>query len=634
MKKAYYLVLICFLPILSFGQASVDEETGNKYFDLFDYETAIKHYKKTTKLTLQGKRNLEASYKRTERFVECEAVAKEIVNLPEHNSNDVFNYVSILRMNKKYEESEAWMKEYESLVGSDQRILANRFTQSRINDLLVDQGNMNVMNLGFNSENQEFAPMYFGDKLVYTAAGMTSEPENQVNNITKQNFLRLYVLDTNDLNSMRRTYFNNQLMGKYNEGVACFSKDQNLMFFSGNDVTEAEKNQKINVQLYYVKRDSLGSWGSPMPFPYNDRRFSFGHPYLSEDGKTLFFSSNKEGSLGGSDIWKCTLNGDTWSEPMNLGNHVNTESNEFYPFFISKTNSLFFASEGRGGLGGLDVFVIEMKDNNFDFAQNLGAPLNSSFDDFSFVSNDDCSEGYFASNRQGGKGGDDVYRFAITHNWEIPKSYRTIGGRVTDENGNAIANAVIYIHDTKDSLMSSVVSDDRGYYETKFEHGEEDSIQTKSIFGVIQKSIVFETDSTYAEYNFIFKIPKKLKDLSDYKRKGNSVYFHTAKWDLTTNGKLTLDYYAKCLLEDATLKVEINAFADMRSTVELNTYLSKMRMESARNYLLSKGVPASQLIGNYYGATTTGVDLNDQKCECTETKLELCRRADMKLLRE
>jgi len=95
-----------------------------------------------------------------------------------------------------------------------------------------------------------------------------------------------------------------------------------------------------------------------------------------------------------------------------------------------------------------------------------------------------------------------------------------------------------------------------------------------------------------------------------------------------------LDYYAKSLLGDATLKLEVNSFADKRSTPELNIYLSKMRMQSAINYLVSKGVPVDRIIGNYYGATTEGVDLNDQKCKCTEEKLELCRRADMRLLRQ
>lgn len=632
MQNILLALLLILISNPSWNQNS-KEEVGDKYFRLFEYQKAIDNYEKEPKLSIDGQRNLRMSYSRLEKYNECEALAAKIVSNPAHNSEDIFEYVSILRTNKKYDASQEWMQKYEALVGNDQRIMADHMIRGRITDLMVDQGTMKVENLGLNTELAEFAPVFYGGKFVFTGASIFQAQENLTNNAPKQNYLRLFVLDTNELNSIKRVFFNEKVAIKYNEGVACFSSDLKTMVFSGNDIATVELGKKINVQLYFVQNDSLKGWGEPVPFKYNDSRYSFGHPFLTSDGKTLYFSSNRLGSIGGSDIWKCIWENGEWSEPINLGNHINTESNEFYPFYLESAKTLFFASDGRGGLGGLDIFVSNVVGDFYDFAQNLGSPINSNVDDFSFITNPEISRGYFASNREGGKGNDDIYTFAMVNNWKPKKIIRSVAGVVKDDNGKPLPNTLISFVINENDSLKGVLTDENGYYSAILEDALTGQMNVQSIHGKVNETFVFHQDSISLTRNFTFKTPKKLTPLKDLERIGNSVYFETAKWDLDKKDELVLDYYVKSMMADSTLKVSVSGFADVRYTPEANEYWSKMRMRTVVAYLTSHGVAAYRIEGNFYGETADGIDPNDKKCLCTSKNLEWCRRADLKLYR-
>ncbi|MCC6700556.1 MAG: PD40 domain-containing protein [Fluviicola sp.] len=435
------------------------------------------------------------------------------------------------------------------------------------------------------------------------------------------------------MDSKKRTLLNSKTVLKYNEGVACFSSDLKTMIFTGNDIGDVESGNKINLQLYFLQREQNGNWGEPIPFKYNDNKYSFGHPCLTNDGKTLYFSSNRTGTIGGSDIWKSDLINGEWSEPVNLGNHINTESNELYPFFLEATKSLFFASDGRGGLGGLDIFVASLSGEYVDFAQNLGAPLNSNLDDFSFVSNADISKGYFASNREGGKGKDDIYAFSMISHWIPKKITRTIAGVVSDDEGKPLPNSTIsFLVNEKDTLKG-VLTDENGFYSAVLEEHLTGKMTIGSIYGKTTESFTFQPDSLYMTKNILFKAPKKTAPLQPFDNVGKSIYFETAKWDLDKQDIAVLQYYVRTMEADTTLKITVSGFADVRNSSEANEYWSKMRMRAAVEFLNSNGISQNRIVGNFYGETSNGIDTNDKKCKCVSSNLEWCRRVDMKLYR-
>ena len=206
----------------------------------------------------------------------------------------------------------------------------------------------------------------------------------------------------------------------FHEGSISFSADFKKMFFTRSNYYENKLRRDgngVNNLKIFIAEEKDGKWKVKDKFPYNSNDYSVGHPSLSHDGKVLYFVSNMPGGFGGTDIYRSFLVDGKWSQPENLGDRVNTKGDEMFPYFNSR-ESLFFSSNGRAGKGGLDLYVINTDGGNFE-AGHLGSPLNSSGDDFSFVLHTEGRVGYFASNRSGGVGKDDIYSFKIEQNNRI-----------------------------------------------------------------------------------------------------------------------------------------------------------------------------------------------------------------------
>lgn len=234
---------------------------------------------------------------------------------------------------------------------------------------------------------------------------------------------------------------------------------------------KASKNGTTKLNLYYAERDSVSDqWGDPQPLPFNNDEYSVGHPAISEDGLTLYFVSDMPGGKGGTDIYKSEMKDGNWGEPVNLGEPINTEGNEMFPF-LNHDEELFFASNGQPGLGGLDIYVIDVIKNKKVI--NLGAPINSNLDDFGLII--DKKEGYFSSNRDGGKNHDDIYSFTA----ERPFLTNYLAsGTVYDKTSKAILdNAVVKLYDEGGNLLDSTYSDKNGKYAFTVDTGKKYSIK-------------------------------------------------------------------------------------------------------------------------------------------------------------
>jgi len=224
------------------------------------------------------------------------------------------------------------------------------------------------------------------------------------------------------------------------------------------------------LQLYYAEKDIDGIWGDPVPFKYNSPEYSVGHPSLTADGKTLFFSSNMPGGFGGADIYKCTMSDTGWSAPVNLGNDINTEGDELFPNYMEKTQLLLFSSNGHYGLGGLDIYLVSLKVEKFIRPMNLGAPLNSSADDFGLFLTSTQKSGYVSSNRKSdGKGNDDIYYVKMLK--ELPNPWKEINGVASNNFGRSLANTKINFRNESGDYVDSVVTDANGKYSVNLPTG-------------------------------------------------------------------------------------------------------------------------------------------------------------------
>ena len=263
---------------------------------------------------------------------------------------------------------------------------------------------------------------------------------------------------SDDGNLLNATLFSKDIATKYHDGPVCFTKSGAEMFLTRNYVSNSKKAKRnkegvVSIKLYHCKKEGDG-WSTPKLLSFNMEAYSTGHPALSEDGKRLYFISDRPGGFGGTDLYVCEKTASGWSDPVNLGNKINTPENEMFPF-ADETNSLFFASKGHAGLGGLDVFSIDLKDENA-MPINMGYPINSSKDDFNLIHKK--GSGYFASNRIKGESYDDVYHFALLR--------RTIKGEVFNADTKEIlANTEVSLIDKKGNVVKSIITEEDGQFQ-------------------------------------------------------------------------------------------------------------------------------------------------------------------------
>ena len=276
-------------------------------------------------------------------------------------------------------------------------------------------GNVLVTNTSsINTEHLEFSPTFYQNGLVYTTAKRKSGPRD--GNIDETFFeLSFAELDGNGM-PIEAEPFSVEMNSRVHEGPVTFSRDGRTIFFTRNNlvkgVTTSDSNGKIRLKVFQARKGFF-DWEEVEELPFNSDEYDVMHPSLSPDGKWLYFASNMPGTFGGTDIWVVAKDGDNWGAPTNLGPSINSEKNDAFPF-IHESGDLFFASNGKGGSGGYDIYKVKNAGRNGETASNVGAPFNSSADDFGLIMNALGTRGYFTSARRGGKGKDDIYKYEVT----------------------------------------------------------------------------------------------------------------------------------------------------------------------------------------------------------------------------
>ena len=263
---------------------------------------------------------------------------------------------------------------------------------------------------GVNTGAYEFSPAFYQNGIVY----VSYHKNGPIDTNTGKPFFELFYaeMDNQYLPQSGRS-FSVTINSQVHEGPVSFSKDNNLMYFTRNNlesgIAKTNSKGKVTLKIYEARRGQF-DWEKIKALPFDNDEYSCQHPTISADGKRLYFSSDMPGGYGGYDLYYAEKKGDDWSKPINLGPDVNTNGNEVFPF-IHESNTLFFSTNGRGGEGGLDIFSIDISGNEWGKLNNLGTPINSATDDLGFILNEEGVRGYFASDRAGGNGNDDIYMF-------------------------------------------------------------------------------------------------------------------------------------------------------------------------------------------------------------------------------
>ena len=416
MKNLFILIfiLIGFENEVIAQEKSYEEIKGDKFSFCYSFNRAIDAYKHAKHLSLNGQRGLADAYHKIGQNIEAEKVYSKIVNLPDGIlPDDYYNYAMVLKTNGNYNEVDKWMDKFIALKPDDLRAKDYIANKDKLVNLLSDLGKLKIEYLDINTDALDFGASYYKNKVVFASTRRTPGLSSRKYNWTQKPFWNMFECELVGDQLVNPKIFDNEMNGKMNDGPASFSKDGTYMAFTRNNYQDRSKDRVIELQIYFSSYKD-GKWSKPESFAYNNKAYSVGHPCLSSDGNSMFFTSDMPGGYGKTDIYKISKdeNG-KWKKPENLGNTINTEGDEMFPFFEENKEILFFTSNGHFGLGGLDIFSCRINKSGNGQVFNAGYPMNTKYDDFAFIVNDDMKKGFFSSDRIGGSGGDDIYSFEM-----------------------------------------------------------------------------------------------------------------------------------------------------------------------------------------------------------------------------
>lgn len=420
-KISRHRVVILFFvlfPVSVFAQFNL-EKKADQYFEDFAYSKAAEIYEK---LYQDGNNSpkliqrLAYSYDKMLTYPKALSYFEKLVLLDNHRPEDYYEYAQLLRITGKIEESKKWLEKYIVTSPGDQR--AKKQLES-INSLLEIKGNLQnitVQNMEGNSPFTDMGATFYKDQLVYSSARDSFSMVRNKFVWNSQPFLDLYITESGKTEiSKSDKQFSSSLNSRLHEGPICFTNDFNTIYFTRNNFLNGKLGRTSegvnNLKIFIADFDGK-EWKNLRDLPFNSNNYSVGHPMLSPDNKTLYFVSDMPGGFGETDIYKSVWTGSSWGKPLNLGESINTKWKEMFPF-VDKDGILYFASNGQPGLGGLDIFAAKDDGSGNYVVVNLGNSINSQYDDFSLVVNNETLTGYFSSNRPGGKGADDIYSVRI-----------------------------------------------------------------------------------------------------------------------------------------------------------------------------------------------------------------------------
>ena len=391
-------------------EKSSEELLGNKYFFSYTFDKAIKSYNHAKHLSLAGQRGLAESYHNLDQNFESEAVYSGLMNpTGEILTEDYYSYAMVLKANGKYDEANKWMDIFKELKPEDLRAKDYATNKKELPNLLKDNGNFKIEHLDINTDALDFGTCYYKNKIVFASSRVTTRSYVKKYLWTRKPFWDMYVSEVDEDQLKTPEVFDISLNGKMHDGPASFSNDGTVIAFTRNNYNDKGKDRVVELQIYFSSYKD-GKWLKPEPFVLNSNTYSIGQPSLTSDGNTMYFTSDMPGGYGKTDIYRSTKDEKgEWGKAENLGDKINTEGEEMFPFIEEHKEKLYFASNGRFGLGGLDIFSCTVDSSGFGIVYNAGFPLNTQYNDYAVIADNKMSHGYFSSDRPGGSGGDDIY---------------------------------------------------------------------------------------------------------------------------------------------------------------------------------------------------------------------------------
>ncbi len=632
-----YIALLLLLSVSQIATAQYGaQKRGDYYFGQFSYAKAIKEYEKM----IEGDFNMEYAH---QQLAECYLLIRDfkkslphfeaIINNTSIPTDYYFKYGMALYSNGQHKAAEKWLRKYKKYNKNDSRLKRFLKDGSLASVVFNSRQRYDISPVPFNSEESDFGVFTRGEDLYFASSrrdqvsgdayGWNEEPWLDIFKVKENNAASVPVKIAGDINT------------KFHESSMIFTTDykkDTVIYFTRNNYYKKKEGygakDEINLKVYSAIQVD-GEWMVNRNLRINSDYYSTGHPYISPDGRRLYYTSDRPGGYGGTDIYYSEIHERGGiGIAINAGPIINTEGNEMFPF-VNKEGRLFFSSDGHVGFGQMDVFsaVMDGQEKIIDVI-NLGKPINSASDDFGYYSHEDGMTGYISSNREGGQGSDDIYQFTFTPSLSVE------GYVIDGVNNQALDNVRITLYDQgTNTKVGEMVTDQDGYYKMFINRNSNYMIEAVRKTHP-HKSVFFNTHNIprttrLVQQNIVLEPVMDLKVLADL----NKIYFDFNKSNIRPDAARELDKVVKLMTETyPEMVIRLEAHTDPVGSHRYNDALSERRAKSTYEYLIAKGVPKSHILSYKGFGKRKTINGCTGKQDCDDQELELNRRTEFPII--
>ncbi len=587
-----------------------------------------KHLSKN-KNDVKARERLAQTYLNMKNYKKAELEYMKIVTRPDVPPTAIFNYARTLMLAGKYTNAQDWMDVYMYRQKDDPNAEYFYSNLQNVKALEKDSGQIRLSPITLKDQVCAFSCAPYKKGIVYTAAVKSPDAKAQ-DPWTGTSFYNLYYSEPGEKGEWSKPVaLTGELNKQYHESTPLFSKKGDEIIFTRSNYTTKNRLNKNKENVSHLKLYSArlvdNQWTELKELPFNSEDHSNGHPAFYDHESAIIFASDRPGGTGGTDLYISYKTKEGYTAPVNLGKDLNTAGNEVFPWYDETDSTLYFSSEGHLNLGGLDVFKTKKTATGWTKPENLGFPVNSFTDDFSFVMNDNHKSGFVSSDRGGH---DQIYQFRVE-----PVVVRLLGMIKVKSNGQELPLAEVFIEVTNKSTGQKrrYSSGLDGDYKITLEPEMEYKIfATKDNF-YSTKPIEVSTKGVKKSQNIIADFELEKIEL-EKPIVVNNMYYDLGKWDIKPDSKQVLDGLVKFMAENPGITIELSSHTDSRASDKYNLMLSEKRAKSAVTYMISKGVNPERLKSKGYGETRL---LNHcaNNVKCTEEEHSLNRRTEFKVIK-
>lgn len=659
MKKYIFKLGVFGLLFSSLGMQGQErqEKKGEQQVERYAYIDAIKIYERVAEKgyeSVEMYKNLGDSYYFNGKLVDANQWYEKMFGLfenPNYITADAekanlpseyyYRYGQTLKAVGNYQKSDDVLKMFSDKELGDSRGRLVQVEKDYLAEIKENSGRYNIKSLGINSKYSDYGSTVYNNELIFTSSRDTGNLAKKVHTWTGDSFTSLYAANLDEEGTAGEPKrFAREMNTKFNESTPIFSADGQTMYFTRNNFNKGKRGKDSHkTTLLKIYRATLENqkWKNVEELPFNSNDYSTAHPALTADGKWMYFASDRENGKGQSDLYKVAVNADgSFGQPINLGDAINTEGRESFPF-ITKDNELYFSTDGRPGLGGLDIYATKINgDGSFTDVQNIGAPANSSLDDFAYYIDSKSRIGFLSSNRDEGMGNDDIYSFLETRRLSL-ECLQSIFGRVYDKQTQApLSHANLILYDGNFRKIESIQTTADGRYEFKdlkcgmrFRiNAEVNDYNTAEV----TVDLPMQTGRTQVDFG-LEKTRVEVKKGDDLFKvlKLNPIYFDFDKSNIRPDAAIELAKVVEVLRDYPEMKIDVRSHTDSRGNDVYNLNLSDRRAKSTIEWIVSQGISKDRVAGKGYGETQL-VNECSNGVKCSEAAHQENRRSEFIVL--